>query len=219
MRSARARQIRIRIDPAGNLQIVAPEGARIGPAPDLLRPYARWILRHMDRAVDRAARAVTIEEGATVPFRGMPVGVCFVPARHETTEPRDGRIAVGLGAGERQEDALYRWYFERAHEVISSSARAWSEALGVRASRLTIRDQRTRWGSCSSKGTLSFSWRLIMAPPEVLEYVVLHEVAHLIEHNHGPAFWALVESHDASYRARKSWLRERQDGLMDVLPR
>ena len=173
----------------------------------------------MDRAVERAARTVKIEDGAVIPYRGAPVSVSFVPAPHESTDPTDGCLSVGLRPGERKEDALYRWYFERAYEVIPSSTRAWSGVLGVRASRLTIRDQRTRWGSCSSKGALNFSWRLIMAPPEVLEYVVLHEVAHLIEHNHGPAFWALVESHDASYRVQKSWLRERQDGLMDVLPR
>jgi predicted metal-dependent hydrolase len=88
-------------------------------------------------------------------------------------------------------------------ELIAPSEAA---ALGVTYSRITVRDQRSRWGSCSSKGELSFNWRLVLAPHDVLDYVVVHEVCHLVAHNHGPDFWALVEQRRPSYRDSKNWL-------------
>ena len=76
----------------------------------------------------------------------------------------------------------------------------------MRYSRIALRDQRSRWGSCSTRGTLSFNWRLVLAPHDVLDYVVVHEVCHLLEHNHGPAFWQLVGSRRPAWREAKAWL-------------
>ena len=90
-----------------------------------------------------------------------------------------------------------------AHARISLIAQSEAAALGVTYTRLTLRDQRSRWGSCSSKGTLSFNWRLVLAPHDVLDYVVVHEMCHLVELHHGPAFWALVERRRPDYRESK----------------
>ncbi|HZT16272.1 MAG TPA: M48 family metallopeptidase [Gaiellaceae bacterium] len=90
-------------------------------------------------------------------------------------------------------------------ELIAQSEAA---ALGVAYRRLTIRDQVSRWGSCSSAGALSFNWRLVLAPHDVLDYVVVHEVCHLVEHNHGARFWRLVERRRPGYRESKAWLDE-----------
>jgi len=95
-----------------------------------------------------------------------------------------------------------------AHARISLIAQSEAAALGVAYNRLTLRDQRSRWGSCSSRGTLSFNWRLVLAPHDVLDYVVVHEVCHLLEHNHGPAFWRLVERRRPGFRDPKRWLDE-----------
>jgi len=95
-----------------------------------------------------------------------------------------------------------------ARARISLIAQSEAAALGVTYGRITLRDQRSRWGSCSSKGHLSFNWRLVLAPHDVLDYVVVHEVCHLAEHHHGPAFWALVERRRPGYRDSKQWLDE-----------
>jgi predicted metal-dependent hydrolase len=95
-----------------------------------------------------------------------------------------------------------------ARARISLIAQSEAAALGVMYERLTLRDQRSRWGSCSSKGALSFNWRLVLAPHDVLDYVVVHEVCHLVEHHHGPDFWALVERRRSKYRDSKNWLDE-----------
>jgi predicted metal-dependent hydrolase len=93
-----------------------------------------------------------------------------------------------------------------ARARISLIAQSEAAALGVTYERITVRDQRSRWGSCSSRGALSFNWRLVLAPHDVLDYVVVHEVCHLVEHHHGPEFWELVERRRPAYRESKEWL-------------
>ena len=93
-----------------------------------------------------------------------------------------------------------------ARARIELIAQSEAMALGVRYKRLSIRDQVSRWGSCSSAGALSFNWRLVLAPHDVLDYVVVHEVCHLLEHHHGPAFWALVEKRRPEYAGSRKWL-------------
>jgi hypothetical protein len=95
-----------------------------------------------------------------------------------------------------------------ARERVALIAQSEAAALGVTYERITLRDQRSRWGSCSSKGALSFNWRLVLAPHDVLDYVVVHEVCHLVEHHHGPEFWALLERRRKNYRDSKNWLDE-----------
>jgi predicted metal-dependent hydrolase len=95
-----------------------------------------------------------------------------------------------------------------AHARISLIAQSEAAALGVTYNRITLRDQRSRWGSCSSKGTLSFNWRLVLAPHDVLDYVVVHEICHLVELNHSPRFWRLVAKRRPDYADAKRWLDE-----------
>jgi len=97
-------------------------------------------------------------------------------------------------------------------------AQSEAAALGVTYTRLTIRDQRSRWGSCSSKGALSFNWRLVLAPHDVLDYVVVHEVCHLAEHHHGPAFWQLVARRRPNYLESKAWLDDHGWELLAYRP-
>ena len=112
-------------------------------------------------------------------------------------EPRLGLDRLRLTEEQGRREARAR---------ISLLAQSEAAALGVTYSRLTLRDQRSRWGSCSSTGALSFNWRLVLAPHDVLDYVVVHEVCHLVEHNHGPAFWRLVEKRRPAYAESKQWL-------------
>jgi predicted metal-dependent hydrolase len=114
-------------------------------------------------------------------------------------EPRLGLERLRLTEEQGRREARAR---------ISLIAQSEAAALGVCYSRITLRDQRSRWGSCSCKGTLSFNWRLVLAPHDVLDYVVVHEVCHLLELNHGPAFWRLVARRRPGYRESKRWLDE-----------
>jgi predicted metal-dependent hydrolase len=114
-----------------------------------------------------------------------------------TPEPRLGLDRLRLTEAQGRREARAR---------ISLIAQSEALALGVRFNRIALRDQRSRWGSCSTRGTLSFNWRLVLAPHDVLDYVVVHEVCHLVEHNHGPGFWRLVERRRPAWRESKAWL-------------
>jgi len=105
-----------------------------------------------------------------------------------------------------------------ARELVAMIAEEEAPALGVAYVRIQVRDQRTRWGSCSSRGTLSFNWRLVLAPLEVLDYVVVHELCHLREPNHSRAFWSLVESRRPRWREQRAWLREHGPELLAFRP-
>lgn len=109
--------------------------------------------------------------------------------------------------------ALSGWYRRRAATVLARRVALWAPRLGVSPARITVRDAKTRWGSCSPTGALSFSWRLLMAPPAVLDYVVVHELCHLKRADHSSRFWALVESHCPLFRAHRKWLRENAELL------
>ncbi|MGI8422303.1 MAG: M48 metallopeptidase family protein [Gaiellaceae bacterium] len=107
----------------------------------------------------------------------------------------------------------------RARRAIEQVARTEAERLGLRFAGIQIRDQRTRWGSCSSRGTLSFNWRLALAPAEVLDYVVMHELCHLREGNHSPRFWALLAAARPDYESPRAWLRKYGHELLAYRPK
>lgn len=105
---------------------------------------------------------------------------------------------------------------DQALQVIPERVRYYAPLVGVTYGRITIRNQRTRWGSCSSKGNLNFNCLLMLMPPEILDYVVVHELAHRKEMNHSPAFWAIVESVLPDYRERRQWLKEHGGAYMQL---
>jgi predicted metal-dependent hydrolase len=109
--------------------------------------------------------------------------------------------------------AVERWYREEALRLTARRADALAARLGVRAAGVSVRDPRARWGSCSSSGRLSFSWRLVLAPEAVLDYVVAHEVCHLLRRDHSPAFWALVAQALPGHGPARAWLRRHGDLL------
>ena len=112
-----------------------------------------------------------------------------------------------------QQQALKKRYIEAAHTYFPQRCRYYAGILGVTYDRIRIAEQKTRWGSCSSNRTLSFNWKLMLAPPRVLDYVVVHELCHLMEMNHSPRFWALVESVMPDYKEYRKWLKENRDSL------
>jgi predicted metal-dependent hydrolase len=111
------------------------------------------------------------------------------------------------GTGEHWQRRLVDWLKQQAETDLRTASSDYATKMQCQFSKLTVRDQKSRWGSCTSDGALSYSWRLILAPPFVLDYVVAHEVAHLKEMNHGPRFWRHVLTHCAQTRAAKQWLK------------
>ncbi len=129
--------------------------------------------------------------------------------KKRSEEARAGRPPLSEAARNR--------YIRTARDIFSRKAAYYARLMGVTYGRITIREQKTRWGSCSSKGNLNFNWRLIFAPEEVLDYVVVHELAHRKEMNHSPAFYTVVESVLPDYRKARKWLKDNGQTLWDAV--
>lgn len=204
-RSGRARRITLRISRLdGRVTLTLPRGVAEAEALDFARSKEGWIRDHLDdRPVD-----CEVGIGGTLPVEGVLLPVVALPGRRVRIE--DGRLGVPSGAAASR---LQAWLKELARDRLTAAADRYAAALGKPYVQITLRDTRSRWGSCTSDGRLMFSWRLIMAPPRVLDYVAAHEVAHLREMNHSPAFWKLVERIHGPYAEPRAWLRREGETL------
>jgi predicted metal-dependent hydrolase len=201
-RSARARRVRVTVDGSGAVEVVLPQRAAERRAADAVRELQPWIERRR-RAAARAAREVARAPG-TVPYLGEALRLVPEPGRRSA---RRGGDRLHVPAGDAQAAALERWYRKRARTEVAARLDAAVARAGTRYTALTIRGQRTRWASCSSRGAMSFNWRLLLAPPPVLDYVVEHEVCHLEVPDHSARFWALLEARMPDWREPAGWLR------------
>lgn len=221
-RSDRAKRITLRVLPGARLELVVPARVSTPPLEPLLRRHAVWIGRALDRVAARQVSSAGPVAGEMVPFEGRAYRLVVAPGHAArlavALDHLAGTLTIALPAARCSPtdlaDALERWYRARAGDALAERVAVRAADLGVSVGRLTIRDQRTRWGSCSSRGNLNFSWRIILAPPPVLDYLAVHELAHLAEPNHGPGFWALVERHCPAFRAHRAWLRQHGPDLM-----
>ncbi len=205
-RSARARRVRVNVQPHAErglvgVEVVLPQRAPERAAAAAVSELRPWIERRLQEAHVVLARIA--ERAGTVPY--LDATLELVPQASRTRVHRDGaRLLVPAGDAR---PALERFYRRAARAEIAPRLGRASEIAGSSYSALDIRGQRTRWASCSASGRMSFNWRLLLAPERVLEYVVWHEVCHLLVLDHSPRFWALVERHWPSYRAERDWLR------------
>ena len=206
-RSARATRFSLRVSRAdGRVSLSLPVWAPEGEALAFLRDREGWLRRHLEAAPLLQRASI----GALVPVCGIPREVVAGPSR--AARFSEGRIEVpdGPRAGPRIRALLGALARERLTQAVQTHA----ATLGRTAARITLRDPRSRWGSCSSKGDLMFSWRLIMAPPSVLDYVAAHEVAHLVEMNHSAAFWRVCARLRPDYPEQRDWLKRHGAGLL-----
>lgn len=210
--SRRARRFTLRLDGrTGGARITLPTHAEIEDALAFLRRHEGWLQQEF------AAREapVPFEPGARIPFLGVEheIRMAAPAIRRVWAEAAEGgATGVGLpvlwvgGPPDMTAIRTARFLKTEARSALDSSARRHAGCLGVSFRRISVRDQATRWGSCSSTGTLSFSWRLVMAPLEVLDYVAAHEVAHLKEMNHSARFWRLVHQIAPHADEARAWL-------------
>jgi predicted metal-dependent hydrolase len=206
--SARARRIRVCVESDGRVEVVVPRRATRRDAERAVEELRPWIERRL--ADVNAVRRRLARAPGTVPYLGIEL--TLVPQRARTRVHRRGeQLLVPQGA--EADAAIERWYRRQARAEIAPLLDVASVALGRDYTALTIRNQRTRWGSCAASGAMSFNWRLLLAPPEVLEYVVWHEACHLLVMDHSPRFWALLGRHLPEYREPQRWLRHNGSGL------
>lgn len=194
----RARRISLRLDPvAGCIVLVRPRRVSAAAATRFAVSKRYWI---EDRLASLPER-VRFKDGASLPYLGVDHVIRHAPEARRGVWRQDGAIFVS-GGPEHLSRRVTDWLRAEAKTLISPRARDMADALGCKVARISVRDTRSRWGSCSADGKLSFSWRLILAPEAVLTYVAAHEVAHLRHLDHSKAFWRTVSEALAAYAAR-----------------
>lgn len=209
-RHPKARRLTLRVSRTRRAVVVTlPERCDLGEANNFVFRNIDWVRERLGTL----PAPVPFCHGAVIPLRGESVQVCFAGRRTgtgcvaiERSEGKQPRLVVS-GQREHAPRRLRDWLFHEARHDLDKRVLVHAKSLGLHPKRLSVRDQATRWGSCSTTGALSFSWRLIMAPPFVLDYVAAHEVAHLKEMNHGPRFWALVQKVMPEMEQAKAWLQ------------
>ncbi len=206
-RHRRARRYTLRIHPTDREAILTmPPRGTLKDAREFAELHGGWIAARLGRL----PKAAPFQPGTIVPLRGVPHRIVHRSGERGTvwTETRDSgeKIICVAGDVEFTDRRVHDFLKREARRDLQKSAQDHAAALGVRVKRISIRDQSSRWGSCTSAGSLSFSWRLILAPPFVLDYLAAHEVAHLVEMNHSARFWRVVGKICPSMERAKKWL-------------
>ncbi len=199
-RSARTRRFSLRVSRLdGRVTLSMPLRARETEALRFASEQEGWIRQTL--AEMPLVRVVGL--GDHIPVEGQMLEI--MPAKGRLVRVVDESLLVP-GEAAQVGPRVQAWLKVLARDRLAAACDRYSTALGRPYTRLTLRDTRSRWGSCAHDGALMFSWRLIMAPPSVLDYVAAHEVAHLAEMNHSPAFWAVVEGLYPGWKTRRNWL-------------
>jgi predicted metal-dependent hydrolase len=199
----RARRISLKVDPACDRAVlVLPTSRALSDGLQFAASRSPWLRAELAKLTPR----VEFADGAVLPYRGRPHVVRHRPEARGGVWREDDEIHVA-GRTEHLSRRLCDWLKAEARQVLAGRAAEYAGRLGRHVGHIGVRDPKSRWGSCSPDGGLSFSWRLVLAPQSVLDYVVAHEVAHLIEANHGPGFWALVARLHPNHLADRRWLK------------
>lgn len=207
-RHARAKRMTLRISSVdGGAKLTLPKRGSLRAATRFLLAQEDWLRRHIEKTPDR----VVIAPGVEILLQNEPF--LLEPSARARARVVIAPGKIFLPTGRPAGKALEGFIKARARNVITNLVERDAAALDAGFGKISLRDPRSRWGSCNSDGNLMFSWRLMLAPPEVLRYVVAHEVAHLREMNHAPAFWAEVAALMPDYPAPRRWLRQHGGAL------
>lgn len=205
-----ARRMTLRVSRTKRAVIVTlPLKCNLKQAGQFLTTNIDWVRERLTSMPE----SVPFADGGLIPLRGAPHRIVFVGARRgrpvkivQTSDDQHDELHVA-GHPEHSPRRLRDWLVAEAKADLVERSNYHANKLNLKVGRITVRDQTSRWGSCSSTGNLSYSWRLILAPPAILDYVAAHEVAHLQEMNHGPQFWALVAQTFPELDEAKKWLQ------------
>jgi hypothetical protein len=201
-RHPRARRLKLQIDGKSGLPVLTlPPGVSEAEGLAFLNRNAGWTQKRIETLPDK----VDFAPGVIIPFRGQDLSIDHRPDARGAVTLQGDRLIVSGGA-EHLSRRVTDFFKKEAKAAIKPLAGQFAAQVDRKPSRITIRDQRTRWGSCASNGDLSFSWRLILAPPHILDYVVAHEVAHLVHMNHSQAFWNTVALIYPDHDSARDWL-------------
>ncbi len=218
IRKKNNKYIRIRICTDG-MRVTAPTGISFSEVESLLGSKRNWIYKHYTQiqSINEEERDHTWEDGETVLYMGRDYNIRIFNCRGKKTSVgfngKEFEVYVDSSISGAERDcsikkAFKGWFIGRAREIIGNRLELFTEITGLKYNSFKIKEQKTRWGSCSGKGNLNFNWRIVMSPQWVVDYVVLHEICHLKYLNHSEKYWNMVSKYNPDYKKAKKWLKE-----------
>ncbi|MFN9622512.1 MAG: M48 family metallopeptidase [Cyanobacteriota bacterium] len=209
-RSPRRHTLELIVDRGGELVIAAPTNANEVSMAAFVREKKFWLYRKLaeKEAKQQPAGGKEFISGEGFPYLGRRYRLLLVEGQEAPLKLANGRFQLRNDLVARGRETFIGWYSERARPWLQKRVRAWTPRVEVESRGIEIRDLGYRWGSCGRAGTLNFHWATILLPPSMIDYVIVHELAHLIEANHTPLFWQLVGRVLPDYAQRKTWLAE-----------
>ena len=222
---SRRRSVAVSVTEEGDIRVHAPNRATLDEIHQVAQGFRAWIERRRAEVLVRRSRlaARRFVEGDQIPFCGgqLTLRVSEVDSDPAAAELRDGELHVQLSEGAPAADrsalarhAVLAWCLLQAQEQVHQRHREFAPQVGTSAVRIVLKEMKTRWGSCGPNRRMSLNWRLILAPPHVLDYVIVHELCHVFEPNHSRAFWRRVEAVLPAARTSRKWLRRHGEDLV-----
>ena len=219
-KSSRARYLRIKIDNSGEVIVTIPSRINERHGHDFVSKNSSWVLAKL-KEVNYNKTEYKFESGEFLPYLGEEIKLLF--KKDDRKYPKGGIHSDTMLIMANEEDindkkkireAIIKTYKKYFRTIIEEAVEEYTKVYGFKYNRIAIKDNKTNWGSCSSKKNLNFNWKLIFAPLDVIDYVVVHEVCHLKEQNHSSRFWDLVEKEYPDYKEKKKWLKDNGGKLM-----
>lgn len=216
VRSNKRRTVSVAVDHSKGVVLTAPAKVGVEQLDRIVKDKAPWIVNQLRRfaEIEESGASKELVAGESFAYLGRNYRLRIV-AGHEAARLEQGFVVVAVAPGlvgdERDaaiRHAIRTWYVERASERLEARAHEWARRAGVALAGVRVKDQQERWGSCDAAGVLRFNWRIIQAPSKLVDYVVAHEVVHLVHRDHGPEFWALLGTLLPDYEQRKDELRK-----------
>ncbi|MCP8900748.1 M48 family metallopeptidase [Gilvimarinus xylanilyticus] len=221
--SRRRRTIGIEVR-EGRVVVRAPSGFPAAQLHRLVARKARWIDTKLRQQQDRMRERpqYSYREGERFPYLGQTYPLTVVRGPRADCDLKDGELRVSLGPRSRQSpemqiyNTLKSWYRRQAGVLLSRKTQELCRQHGLKMGKVTVRATRSKWGHCTNRGDIQYNWQILLAPEPVVDYLVAHEVSHLVHHNHSPAFWRHVERLFPGHKPHRQWLKEQGHTL--ILP-
>ncbi|MDA9224706.1 M48 family metallopeptidase [Tateyamaria sp.] len=203
------------------VKVVVPKNLSDQRIADLIRNRTTWIRQKLKIHTETIrSKPKEYVNGECFTYLGRNYRLKCIRGTSGQVKLKHGYLNVPVGADISESDlgrpvrqSLYQWYQTRALEKLKDKTKRYASILGVNPQSVDVKEYKARWGSCSSSGDVTYNWRIIIAPHQIVDYIVVHELCHLLEHNHGPKYWKHVQSVIPQYRNHKEWLKVNGDGL------
>jgi predicted metal-dependent hydrolase len=221
------KSIQLKLKSTDHVTITAPAKFPNAGIEKILFDKSKWIIKQIGKLTSIATNPInkSISHGAAILYLGQPHTLIFITRDNckPTVLLEENRILLHLpplppnDVSTASQLLLSQWYLDCASKTLSAKTAFWASTIKVNPKRITIKDQKTRWGSCSSRGNINYNWRIIMAPKDVIDYLVVHELCHLRIPNHSESFWHEVEKYSPHFKQHRAWLRTNGMMLMSIL--